>query len=221
MVPLVRFVHAQCRCARRSPGRSFNVRASYDDEAEALVTHFMDKGGKVGSRCSIRTTFWCLPVLSHRKGAQEAQHGVLAKGTFQRTRLPQGRPGRRCWKPARRSRAWWARTRRRRVHQGSTHRRIEVADRDGFVRRHRQPWWRSRQGWRRRCHLTSGPFPKTTTCRSSVSAAIRCRNTRVKNSGFVNFRRLHHRARDVDRAPASRKTADAPGAVDRSTDQGC
>jgi len=106
---------AQCRCARRSPGRSSNVRASYDDEAEALVTPLHGQGRKVGRGVLSGRVLVLAVFCPAQKSAQQAQHErACQRATFQAQHVLPSTAGLAAMleAQARRSREWWARTRR-------------------------------------------------------------------------------------------------------------
>ena len=62
----------------------FNVRASYDDEAEALVAHFVDKGAKSVAVFYQDDGFGLAVLSGTEKALKKRSMNVLAKGTFQR-----------------------------------------------------------------------------------------------------------------------------------------
>ena len=64
------------------------MRASYDDEAETLVAHFIAKGAKSVAVFYQDDGFGQRRAVGHRQGAEEAQHEPsLAKSSFQRNTL--------------------------------------------------------------------------------------------------------------------------------------
>ncbi len=62
----------------------FNVRASYDDEAEALVAHFIAKGAKTVAVFYQDDGFGLAVLSGTEKALKKRGQQVLAKGTFQR-----------------------------------------------------------------------------------------------------------------------------------------
>ncbi len=62
----------------------FNVRASYDDEAEALVAHFIAKGAKTVAVFYQDDGFGQAVLSGTEKALKKRGQQVLAKGTFQR-----------------------------------------------------------------------------------------------------------------------------------------
>ncbi|HTT11408.1 MAG TPA: ABC transporter substrate-binding protein [Burkholderiaceae bacterium] len=62
----------------------FNVRASYDDEAEALVAHFVEKGARSVAVFYQDDGFGLAVLSGTEKALKKRSMSVLAKGTFQR-----------------------------------------------------------------------------------------------------------------------------------------
>ena len=62
----------------------FNVRASYDDEAETLVAHFMAKGAKTVAVFYQDDGFGLAVLSGTEKALKKRSMQVVAKGTFQR-----------------------------------------------------------------------------------------------------------------------------------------
>ena len=65
----------------------FNVRASYDDEAETLVAHFMAKGAKTVAVFYQDDGFGTAVLSGTEKALKKRNMVVAAKGTFQRNTL--------------------------------------------------------------------------------------------------------------------------------------
>ena len=65
----------------------FNVRASYDDEAEALVAHFMAKGAKSVAVFYQDDGFGTAVLAGTDKALKKRNMAIAAKGTFQRNTL--------------------------------------------------------------------------------------------------------------------------------------
>ena len=65
----------------------FNVRASYDDEAEALVAHFIEKGAKSVAVFYQDDGFGLAVLSGTEKALKKRSMSVLAKGTFQRNTI--------------------------------------------------------------------------------------------------------------------------------------
>ena len=65
----------------------FNVRASYDDEAEALVAHFISKGAKSVAVFYQDDGFGQAVLSGTEKALKKRNLAVAAKGTFQRNTL--------------------------------------------------------------------------------------------------------------------------------------
>ena len=65
----------------------FNVRASYDDEAEALVAHFMAKGAKSVAVFYQDDGFGAAVLSGTDKALKKRNMAIAAKGTFQRNTL--------------------------------------------------------------------------------------------------------------------------------------
>ncbi len=65
----------------------FNVRASYDDEAEALVAHFLANGAKTVAVFYQDDGFGLAVLSGTERALQRRNMKVLAKGTFQRNTL--------------------------------------------------------------------------------------------------------------------------------------
>ena len=62
----------------------FNVRASYDDESEALVAHFLAKGAKTVAVFYQDDGFGLAVLSGTEKALKKRNMAVVAKGTFQR-----------------------------------------------------------------------------------------------------------------------------------------
>jgi ABC-type branched-subunit amino acid transport system substrate-binding protein len=65
----------------------FNVRASYDDEAEALVAHFIAKGAKTVAVFYQDDGFGQAVLSGTEKALKKRSMAIAAKGTFQRNTL--------------------------------------------------------------------------------------------------------------------------------------
>jgi branched-chain amino acid transport system substrate-binding protein len=65
----------------------FNVRASYDDEAEALVAHFIEKRAKSVAVFYQDDGFGLAVLSGTEKALKKRSMNVLAKGTFQRNTI--------------------------------------------------------------------------------------------------------------------------------------
>jgi ABC-type branched-subunit amino acid transport system substrate-binding protein len=65
----------------------FNVRASYDDEAEALVAHFIAKGAKTVAVFYQDDGFGKAVLSGTEKALKKRSMAIAAKGTFQRNTL--------------------------------------------------------------------------------------------------------------------------------------
>ena len=65
----------------------FNVRASYDDEAETLVAHFLEKGAKSVGVFYQDDGFGAAVLAGTDKALKKRSMAIVAKGTFQRNTL--------------------------------------------------------------------------------------------------------------------------------------
>jgi ABC-type branched-subunit amino acid transport system substrate-binding protein len=65
----------------------FNLRASYDDEAETLVAHFLDKGAKTVAVFYQEDGFGQAVLSGTEKALKKRGMAIAAKGTFQRNTL--------------------------------------------------------------------------------------------------------------------------------------
>jgi len=83
-VPLVGLFTGAMSLRQPVTPQIFNVRASYDDEAETLVAHFLSKGAKSIAVFYQDDGFGLAVLSGTEKALKKRQMAVSAKGTFQR-----------------------------------------------------------------------------------------------------------------------------------------
>jgi len=86
-VPLVGLFTGAMSLRQPVTSQIFNVRASYDDEAETLVAHFIAKGAKSVAVFYQDDGFGTAVLSGTEKALKKRSMAVAAKGTFQRNTL--------------------------------------------------------------------------------------------------------------------------------------